>query len=73
MKEINDFIEKTEKILTTAEHALDIGDYDSCVSRSYYAMSFVAETVFLVKNLGASSHKDVISLFGEHFIKDRNF
>lgn len=37
MKEIRDLIEKAEKFLITAEHALKIGDYDSCVSRNYYA------------------------------------
>jgi len=73
MKEIRDFIEKAEKFLTTAEHALDIGDYDSCVSRSYYAMFFVAEAALLTKNLSASSHKGVISLFGEHFVKTEIF
>jgi len=31
MKEIKDFIEKSEKFLITAEHSLNIGDYDSCV------------------------------------------
>lgn len=69
MKEIRNFIEKAEKFLTTAEHALDIGDYDSCVSRSYYAMFFVAEATLLTKGLTASSHKGVISLFGENFVK----
>ena len=69
MKEVRDFMKKTEKFLTTAEHALNIGDYDSCVSRSYYAMFFIAEAVLLTKNLSASSHKGVISLFGEHFVK----
>jgi uncharacterized protein (UPF0332 family) len=69
MKEIRDFMKKAEKFLTTAEHALNIGDYDSCVSRSYYAMFFMGEAVLLTKNLSASSHKGVISLFGEHFVK----
>lgn len=69
MKEIKDFIEKSEKFLLTAEHALNIGDYDSCASRSYYAMFFASEAVLLTKNLSASSHKGVISLFGEHFVK----
>ena len=32
-------------------------------------MSFMAEAALLTKNLSASSHKGVISLFGEHFIK----
>lgn len=69
MKEIKNLIEKAEKFLLTAEHALDIEDYDSSVSRSYYAMFFVAEAVLLTKGLSASSHKGVISLFGEHFVK----
>jgi len=69
MKEIRDFIEKAEKFLSTAEYALNIGDYDSCVSRSYYAMFFMGEAALLTKNLSASSHKGVITLFGQHFVK----
>ncbi len=69
MKEIRDFIQKAEKFLITAEHALKLGDYDSCASRCYYAMFFMVEAVLLTKDLSASSHKGVISLFGEHFVK----
>ena len=69
MKEIRDFTAKAEKFLSTAEQALNAGDYDSCVSRCYYAMFFMAEAVLLTKSLTASSHKGVISLFGEHFVK----
>ncbi|HUV65158.1 MAG TPA: HEPN domain-containing protein [Sedimentisphaerales bacterium] len=71
MNEVRDFIEKAEKFLSTAKQAFNIDDYDSCVSRCYYAMFFVAEAALLTKNLSASSHKGVISLFGEHFIKTR--
>jgi len=73
MKEIRDFIDKAEKFLRTAEHSLDIKDYDSCVSRCYYAMFFMAEAVLLTKGLSAYSHKGVISLFGEHFVKTEIF
>lgn len=69
MNEAGDFIGKAEKFLSTARQALSTEDYDSCVSRCYYAMFFVAEAALLTKNLNASSHKGVISLFGEHFIK----
>jgi uncharacterized protein (UPF0332 family) len=69
MKEIRDLIEKAEKFLSTAEHALNMEDYDSCVSRCYYAMFFMAESVLLTKGMSTSSHKGVISLFGEHFVK----
>jgi len=71
MKEIRDFTEKAEKFLSTAEQALNTGDYDSCVSRCYYAMFFTAEAALLTKSLTASSHKGVISLFGEHFVKTK--
>lgn len=69
MNEINDLIRKAKKFLKTAKLAFDSEDYDSCVSRCYYAMFFMAEAVLLTKNLRASSHKGVISLFGEHFVK----
>ena len=69
MNEINDFINKAEKFLETANLTLNSGDYDSCVSRCYYSMFIITEAVLLTKDLKASSHKGVISLFGEHFIK----
>jgi uncharacterized protein (UPF0332 family) len=69
--EIRDLKDKAEKFLITAEQALRIEDYDSCASRCYYAMFFMAEAALLTKSLTASSHKGVISLFGEHFVKTR--
>jgi uncharacterized protein (UPF0332 family) len=73
VKEITDFITKAEKFIRTAQNALNTGDYDSCVSRCYYAMFFMSEAALLTKSLSASSHKGVISLFGEHFIKTEVF
>ncbi len=73
MREITDFIAKAEKFIRTTENALNTGDYDSCVSRCYYAMFFMSEAALLTKSLSASSHKGVISLFGEHFIKTEVF
>lgn len=69
MREIRSLVEKAEKFLDTAKHVFDGGDYDSAVSRCYYAMFFMAEAVLLTKALQASSHKGVLSLFGEHFVK----
>ncbi|MGE5294562.1 MAG: HEPN domain-containing protein [Solirubrobacterales bacterium] len=69
MKQIGEFIEKAERFLHTAEYALSTGDSDSCASRAYYAMFFMAEAILLTKKLTASSHKSVISLFGGHFVK----
>jgi len=69
MKEIEDLIKKAKRFLRTAELALKDGDYDSCVSRAYYAMFFAAEAVLLSRDIKASSHAGVITLFGEHFVK----
>ena len=71
MKEIRDFIDKAEKFMITAEKAFGIEDYDSCVSRCYYAMFFVAEAALLTKGITAYSHKGVINKFGEYFIKPK--
>ena len=60
---------KAQTFLRSAEQVLSIGDCDSCASRCYYAMFLMAEAALLTKNLSSSSHKGVISLFGEHFAK----
>lgn len=69
MKDIEILSAKARVFLRTAEQILSAGDYDSCVSRCYYAMSLTAQAAPLTMNLTASSHKGVISLFGEHFAK----
>ena len=69
MKEINSLIERAKRYLKSAEILLEEGDYESTVSRTYYAMFYSAQAMLLTKNLSFSSHKGVISAFGEHFVK----
>lgn len=69
MKDIEILSAKAQTFLRTAERAMSDGDYDSCASRCYYAMFSIAQAALLSKGLRASSHKGVISLFGEHFVK----
>lgn len=69
MKKINILIRRAKKALESAGVLLDKGDYEGSVSRSYYAMFYATEALLLTKGLKFSSHKSVISLFGEHFIK----
>jgi uncharacterized protein (UPF0332 family) len=69
MSALTDLIEKAQKFMHTAEYALGTGDYDSCASRGYYAMFIMAEAALLTRKMTSSSHKGVISLFGEHFVK----
>ena len=73
MNEIADLIKKAKRYIESAELLLSNRDFDSCVSRCYYAMFFMAEASLLTKGLKASSHKSVISLFGEHFINTAIF
>jgi len=69
VKEIDSLIERSKRYLKSAEILLDEGDYESSVSRAYYAMFFSAQAMLLTKELSFSSHKSVISAFGEHFVK----
>lgn len=69
MNEIKELVGRANKYLSSARLLLDSEDYDSSVSRSYYAMFFVTEAVLLTKKLEFSSHRGVISAFGQHFVK----
>ena len=73
MKEIKTLMQRAERYLNSAEVLIKEGDFDSSVSRSYYAMFYAAEAVLLTKNLKFSSHRSVISLFGKHFVKEGIF
>jgi len=69
MKETTALIERAKRYLKSAEILLKDKDYESSVSRTYYAMFYSAQAALLTKNLSFSSHKGVISAFGEHFVK----
>lgn len=73
MKEIEAFIQKAKRFLKSAEILIKEEDYDSSVSRSYYAMFYSVEAVLLTKGVTTSSHKGIISKFGEIFIKSGVF
>lgn len=69
MKETTDLIKRARRYLKSAEMLLRDKDFESSVSRTYYAMFYTAQAALLTKNLSFSSHKGVISAFGEHFVK----
>lgn len=69
MSEIPALIAKAQRYLKSADLLLRDGDYESSVSRTYYAMFYCAEAALLTRNLTFSSHKSVIAAFGEQFIK----
>jgi len=68
-REIDALIKKAEKFIKTASLLIKNGDYDSSVSRSYYAMFYLAEAMLLKKGLSFSKHSAVIAAFGKHFAK----
>ncbi len=73
MKEADSLIKRAMKYLKSARLLLENGDYESSVSRAYYAMFYSTEAILLTKDLSFSSHKGVISAFGEYFIKEDIF
>lgn len=62
-------MKRASKYIQSASMLLDKEDYESSVSRAYYPMFYAAEAALLTKNLSFSSHRGVISGFGEHFVK----
>jgi len=68
-KEIEGLIKRSKRYLRSAKLLLKDEDFASPISRSYYAMFYLAEALLLSKNRSYSSHKAVISGFGQHFVK----
>jgi len=69
MSAVESLLERAHRYLKSSRMLIFDGDYESSVSRSYYAMFFCAEALLLAKGLSFSSHKAVISAFGEQFVK----
>ncbi len=60
---------KARRYVASAEALRQQGDYDSAVSRLYYAMFYCAEALLFARGYTFSSHKGVISAFARHFVK----
>lgn len=69
MNETKSLLDRAEKYLDSAKLLFKNEDYESCVSRIYYAMFFSTQAILLTKKLSFSSHKGVLSAFGRHFVK----
>ena len=69
MTEVKSLFERADKYLRSAKMLIKEKDYESAVSRVYYAMFYAVEAILLTKKLSFSSHKGAISAFGEQFIK----
>ncbi|MDA8215612.1 MAG: HEPN domain-containing protein [Nitrospiraceae bacterium] len=69
MNEIKGLISRAKRYMKSARLLIKDGDYESAVSRVYYAMFYCVEALLLTKELSFSSHKAVIAAFGQHFVK----
>ncbi len=69
MTEIESLAARSAKYLRSAALLLDIGDYESSVSRSYYAMFYCVQALLLTKGLTVSSHAGLNTVFSEQFVK----
>jgi len=64
---------KSARFLDSARLLVGSGDLDSAASRIYYAAFYVAEALLDAKGLSFSSHRAVISAFGQHFARTSEF
>ena len=68
-EEIEGMLAKARRYLASAQLLRQAGDFDSAVSRLYYAMFYGTEALLLTQGKTFSSHRAAIAAFGENFIK----
>jgi uncharacterized protein (UPF0332 family) len=68
-EEIGLMLAKARRYLNSAETLRQQQDYDSAMSRLYYAMFYAAEALLLAQGHTFSSHRAVISAFGKLLVK----
>jgi uncharacterized protein (UPF0332 family) len=69
MSEIESLLDRARVYLASARLLRDAGDYESAVSRCYYAMFYAAEAALLARGVAAGSHKGVIAEFNRLYVK----
>lgn len=67
MTQAPNLMDKAQRYLLSARLLCDAGDFDSAISRIYYAAFYIAESLLDADGLAYSSHKGVISAFGKEF------
>ena len=60
---------KADRYLQSPRLLIEAGDFDSAVSRLYYAAFYLAEVLLDVRGFSFSSHKAVISAFGRELVR----
>jgi len=65
----DELIDRARRFLRSAELLLEDGDYGSVASRCYYAMFLCVEAMLDAKGVHPHTHKGMMALFGQNFIK----
>jgi uncharacterized protein (UPF0332 family) len=69
----NSFYLKSIKAIETSQALIEMGDYSASISRSYYAMYYMLEALFIAKDLKSKTHSGKITMFRKEFILTRIF
>ena len=73
MDESEAFVLKAKSKLTSSKALYKIGQYGDSVGRSYYAMFLSAKALLVKDDYNVNSHKSLISIFGNKYVKNGNF
>jgi len=68
MNELETLIQKSLKELETVELLIQHDSFNTAVSRTYYAMFYAVQAIFLENKIVSSSHNGTISTFSKMFV-----
>lgn len=68
MNEFDSLIQKSLKELENAELLIQHDSFNAAVSRTYYAMFYAVQVLFVDNGITTSSHSGTISTFSKKFI-----
>ncbi len=69
IEEVKLRMERSRGAFRSAETLLNEKEYGDSISRSYYAMFHTAKALVLCEGKDAKTHKGLLSLFGQEFVK----
>ncbi len=69
MERIDPLLKKAQKYLQSAAVLLELEDYDSCVSRAYFAMFYTAQAMLLSEGYSLPGNQGIRSTFSEVFVQ----
>lgn len=68
-----DLFQKAQQYLRSAAVLFELGDYDSCASRAYFAMFYVTQALLLETNGEFSTKRGIRAAFRKHFVENGQF